>query len=156
MHLLHIENPKHLANRIFPWHLPNSSGDASFMRRGHESRPNNADNTETTSLQGPEVTCEGMSLAFLIRGPPEEQAPLVFALHAFVQWTLDRDTRAASRCCAHCAVLGLRSSLPLPFLRASQQFYMAHGCKCLEQVAAMLPFVRRVRDKLRIRLNVIT
>jgi hypothetical protein len=54
------------------------------MRHGHESRPYNADNAEqqASSHQGPEVTSEGMSFGFRIRGPPEEQAHLV--LHAFV------------------------------------------------------------------------
>jgi hypothetical protein len=75
------------------------------MRLGHESRPYNADNAEqqASSPQGPEVTCEGMSFGFRIRGPPEEQAHLV--LHAFVFVAImDRVTRAASRCCAHCTV----------------------------------------------------
>jgi hypothetical protein len=127
------------------------------MRRGHESRPYNADNAEqqASSPQGPEVTCEGMSFGFRIRGPPEEQAHLV--LHAFVSVAImDRGMYSCGftlLCALHRPrPRRLRPSHPLTFLCASQQFYGSWlqvpraGCGLVE----LSPFVRRVRDKLRL------
>jgi hypothetical protein len=154
-----IEKPKHLANRILPWHLPNSSGDASFMHNAAWSRVKTIQRRQrrTTSLkpQGPEVTCEGMSFGFRIRGPPEEQAHLV--LHAFVSVAImDRGMYSCGftlLCALHRPrPRRLRPSHPLTFLCASQQFYGSWlqvpraGCGLVE----LSPFVRRVRDKLRL------